>query len=361
VTQTATQILDQEAAWNAVRTKNRAQDGQLFFGVLTTGVYCRPSCPARTPRRENVRFYRTPAEAEADGLRPCLRCRPSSSTASPTAERLRQLCDYIRRNCATGQPLTLTHLSRQAGLSPFHLQRTFKSVLGVTPKQYVERCRIEALKTQLRESDSVTAAVYEAGFGSSSRVYERADSHLGMTPREYRTGGQGVRISYVAVETPLGHMMLGATDRGLCFLQFGDSPDQLFQSLRAEFRAATLEPVETPYSPQLQLWVDTLSSYLRGDSTSLDLPLDLRATSFQMKVWSYLQSIPPGDTQSYSQVAVATGNPHATRAVARACAANPVALVIPCHRVIRGDGGLGGYRWGLERKRALLGNERRPA
>lgn len=358
MSQTATHLLDPEACWTAVLTRNRSQDGQFFLGVVTTGVYCRPSCPARIPRRENARFYRTSAEAEADGLRPCLRCRPSSPDANPNTARIRRLCEYIRRNSAAGEPLTLEHLSRQAGLSPFHLQRAFKSVMGVTPRQFLERSRIEALKTQLRGSESVTAAVYEAGFGSSSRVYERSGAHLGMTPREYRAGGKGVAISHVAVETPLGLMMLGATDRGLCFLQFGDSSDQLLRLLRAEYPAGNLQAMQTPHPPQFEAWIDSLSRYLRGEQIPLDLPLDLQATAFQMKVWRYLQSIPSGQTRSYSNIAAATGNPRAARAVARACASNPVAILIPCHRVIRGDGDLGGYRWGLDRKRTLLENEK---
>ena len=357
---TATDVLNEETCWNAVLTKNRGHDGRFFFGVMTTGVYCRPGCSARTPRRENVRFYRSPAEAEADGLRPCLRCRPSAHDVDPNAGRIRQVCEYIRANSENGEALTLEHLSRQAGISPFHLQRTFKAEVGITPKQFVERCRIEALKTKLRESDSVTAAVYDAGFGSSSRVYERSDAHLGMTPRAYRTGARSVAISYVSIETRLGHLMLGATDRGLCFLQFGDSAGQLLGALRAEYPAATLEQMATPYSQQFELWMESLSRYLRGEHVRFDLPLDVRATAFQMKIWKYLQSIPSGATESYAQIAEATGNPKAARAVARACASNPVAIVIPCHRVIRGNGHLGGYRWGLDRKRALVDNERRP-
>jgi AraC family transcriptional regulator, regulatory protein of adaptative response / methylated-DNA-[protein]-cysteine methyltransferase len=278
--------------------------------------------------------------------------------ANPATARILALCDYIRRNSASGQPLTLEHLSRRAGLSPFHLQRSFKSVVGVTPRQFLERSRIEALKTQLRESASVTDAVYEAGFSSSSRVYERSDSHLGMTPREYRAGGQGVTISYASTETPLGPILLAATDRGLCFLQFGDSPDQLLRMLRAEYPAADLQAMPTPPPPQFGVWMQSLSRYLRGEQGRLDLPLDIQATAFQTKIWTYLQSIPCGRTESYSHIAAAIGNPSATRAVARACATNPVALVIPCHRVIRGDGSLGGYRGGLDRKRALLEREK---
>jgi AraC family transcriptional regulator, regulatory protein of adaptative response / methylated-DNA-[protein]-cysteine methyltransferase len=353
------QILDQEACWTAVLKKDRSQDGRFFFGVMTTGVYCRPGCAARTPRRQNVRFYRSTAEAEADGLRACLRCRPASRDADPNAERIRKLCEYIRAHNSNGEALSLDRLSRQAGLSPFHLQRTFKAAVGITPKQFVERCRMETLKTKLRESDSVTAAVYDAGYGSSSRVYERSDSYLGMTPQAYRRGAKGVVISYAAIQTRLGHLMLGATDRGLCFLQFGDSAEELLDMLRAEYPAATLEATPTPYPQQFELWMKSLSRYLRGEQAALDLPLDVRATAFQMKVWKYLQSIPAGATESYAHIAAATGNAKASRAVARACASNPVAIVIPCHRVIRGDGDLGGYKWGIHRKHALLENESR--
>ena len=360
VNETVVETLDQESCWKAVLTKDRGWSGRFLYGVITTGVYCRPGCSARTPKRENVRFYRNAAEAEADGLRPCLRCRPTAHDGDPNTERIRQLCEYIRANSGNGEALSLEHLSRRAGVSPFHLQRTFKATVGISPKQFVERCRIEALKTKLRESDSVTAAVYDAGFGSSSRVYERSDSRLGMTPRTYRAGAKGVTITYATVETRLGQLMLGATTRGLCFLQFGDSAAQLLEMLRAEYPAATLQPMQAPYSQQFELWMVSLSRYLRGEHVSFDLPLDVQATAFQMKVWMYLQSIPPGTTESYARVAAATGDPKAARAVARACASNPVAIAIPCHRVIRGDGDLGEYRWGVERKRALVETESRP-
>ncbi len=272
--------------------------------------------------------------------------------------RIRKLCEHIRQNCQNGESLGLKQLSLHVGLSPFHLQRTFKEIVGVTPKQYVEACRMEALKGQLRTRESITDAIYESGFGSSSRVYERVDTRLGMTPRAYRDGGKGVSISYASIASPLGVMMIGATDRGLCFVQFGESPRELSEMLRKEYPAALLEEMRTPYPEQFDAWTKSLLRYLRREQIRLDLPLDIRGTAFQLKVWKYLQSIPCGEVQSYTEVASALGDPKAARAVAGACAANRVAIVIPCHRVIRGNGGLSGYRWGLERKRALIDAER---
>jgi AraC family transcriptional regulator, regulatory protein of adaptative response / methylated-DNA-[protein]-cysteine methyltransferase len=282
--------------------------------------------------------------------------RSTTEHADPNTARIRQICDYIRSH--SDDSLQLSDLSAQAGLSRFHFQRSFKAVVGLTPRQYVEACRMEELKGQLRAKSSVTDAIYEAGFGSSSRVYERVDTRLGMTPAQYREGGKNISISYVAVESPLGRMMVGATDRGLCFVQFSDNDRDLVEMLRAEYPAAQLEPMTEPYPRQFESWMKALSDHLRGQEPRLDLPLDLRATAFQMKVWQYLQSIPYGSVQSYSEVAAGMGRPTAARAVARACATNRVALVIPCHRVIRGTGELGGYRWGIERKRVLIDRER---
>ncbi len=277
-------MLDQEKCWNAVLKKDKGQDGQFFFGVKTTGVYCRPSCPSRTPLRRNVRFYLTRAEAEHDGLRPCLRCRPGAvTTADSNKLRIRRLCEYIRLNCQSGKSLALDELSAQVGLSPFHLQRTFKEIVGVSPKQFVEACRMDVLKGELRARDSVTDAIYESGFGSSSRVYERADTRLGMTPREYHSGGKGVAISYVSVASPLGTMMLGATDRGLCFVQFGESRHELFETLRKEYPAATRDQVKAPYSEQFEGWIRSLLRYLRREQIRLDLPIDVRGTAFSSK------------------------------------------------------------------------------
>ncbi|MBM3739643.1 MAG: bifunctional DNA-binding transcriptional regulator/O6-methylguanine-DNA methyltransferase Ada [Acidobacteria bacterium] len=347
------QALNEEILWQAVQTRDKAWDGRAVFGVVTTGVYCRLSCPCRTPLRRNVRFFRDPQEAGRAGLRPCLRCRPLASWGvDPDAARIEAVCAFIRANLE--DTLTLATLAARAELSPYHFQRAFRAATGVTPRQYVEDCRIARLKEELRQQDSVTDAIYAAGFGSGSRVYERVDSHLGMTPASYRAGGGGVEISWASTACAMGWMMLGATDRGLCFVQFGATETALLDSLRAEFPDARLRPLAQPYPEPFGRWMSALQAHLDGSQPNPRLPLDIRATAFRIRVWTYLQSIPRGGTRSYSQVAAAIGQPAAVRAVASACAANPVALVIPCHRVIRGDGSLGGYRWGLDRKQALL-------
>jgi AraC family transcriptional regulator, regulatory protein of adaptative response / methylated-DNA-[protein]-cysteine methyltransferase len=282
-----------------------------------------------------------------------------ATVSQENRERMERLCGYIRAHCNDGEPLTLETLSRQAELSPFHLQRTFKAVTGSTPREYVEMCRMEVLKSELRNGKPVTDAIYEAGFGGSSRVYEKVDTRLGMTPREYRQRGKNVAISYASVDSPLGLLLIGATDRGLCFVQFGETKAELLVKLREEYPEASIQEMKEPYSPEFGKWTGELLRYLRREQARLDVPLDVKASAFQMKVWRYLQSIPPGEVQSYSEVAAAIGSPKAVRAVGSACAANRVAIAIPCHRVIRGDGGLGGYRWGLERKRVLLDEERK--
>jgi len=348
--------MDQEQLWQAVERRDPKRDGEFYFGVVTTGVYCRPSCPSRRPLRRNVRFYRTPQEAERDGLRPCKRCRPLETEAPGSVARVRELCRYIETH--PEESPDLADLAARAGWSRFYLQRTFKAAIGLTPKQYVDACRLRKLKQSLRESRDVAGAVYEAGYGSSSRVYERADTRLGMTPNQYRKEGRGVSITYVTVESPVGLMLIGATARGLCSIQFGDTAGELVELLRQEYPAAVLEPMGTPHPPEFQQWMDALASHLAGDRPRLNLPLDIQATAFQMRVWNYLQSIPYGEVQSYVEVAAAIGRPSASRAVARACATNRVAIVIPCHRVIRGSGEMGGYRWGLARKRALIDRER---
>ncbi len=350
-------MLSHEECWRAVEKRDAGKNGRFFFGVLTTGVYCKPSCPARRPLRKNVRFYESPAEAERDGLRPCRRCRPLDLIdAKPSLDRVREACRYIEKR--SEEPLKLRDMAVQSGMSPFHFQRTFKAFVGLTPKQYLDAQRMTKLKKELRQAGDVTEAVYGAGYGSSSRVYERADTRLGMTPNQYRQGGRGVTISYASMRSPFGLIMIGATDRGLCFLQFADTQAGLLNLLKKEYPHARLVAMSRPYHPDFEKWVSLLNGYLAGTETRLHLPLDIRATAFQIRVWNYLQSIPYGDVQSYGEVAEAVGQPKATRAVARACASNRMALVIPCHRVIRGTGELGGYRWGLARKRALIDRER---
>lgn len=356
-------MIDAKQCWEAVRRRDRTFDGIFYVGVVTTGVYCKPSCPSRRPLRQNVRFYPTPKAAERDGLRACLRCRPAdeqNDERGSRSSRIHELCRYIESHAA--EQLTLSDLARHAGLSRFYLQRTFKAVVGISPKQYLEACRLESLKTALKQSAGVTEAVYDAGFGSSSRVYERADSRLGMTPRQYRQGGRDrnapLTITHATVESPLGLLMVAATDRGLCFVEFGETPAALLDRLRKEYPGAHLEAMDNPTSADFRQWMDALNRYLSQQQPNLDLPVDVRATAFQMRVWNYLRTIPSGQTRSYGQVASAIGEPSATRAVARACATNPAALAIPCHRVIRGSGELGGYRWGVERKQKLLEIER---
>jgi AraC family transcriptional regulator, regulatory protein of adaptative response / methylated-DNA-[protein]-cysteine methyltransferase len=350
-------MLDPETCWQAVQQRDARQDGTFYFGVLTTGVYCRPSCAARRPLRRNVRFYASPDEAERDGLRACRRCHPRDLAAAGRIKiRIQALCRHIEEHA--DEPLPLNELAAAAGLSLFQLQKQFKAIVGVTPKQFVEAARLKKLKHGLRQAKDVTVAIYDAGYGSSSRVYERADTRLGMTPKQYRLGGAGVVITYAGVDSPIGRMMIGATDRGLCFVQFADTDEALLSELRREYPAARLEAMREPHHPDFRRWLDALTRHLAGRQPHLELPLDLRATAFQMRVWNYLQSIPYGEVRSYGEVAAAIGQPTSTRAVASACAKNRVAVLIPCHRVIRGTGELGGYRWGLARKRALIDRER---
>jgi AraC family transcriptional regulator, regulatory protein of adaptative response / methylated-DNA-[protein]-cysteine methyltransferase len=355
-------VIDEDACWDAVCRRDVAWDGRVLYGVTTTGVYCRPSCPARRPLRRNVRFYTTAAAAQRDGLRPCRRCRPDEETGGGALPAwATELCAHLDRAAGAGEgaeAIGLAALSRRVGLSPAHLQRTFRSLVGVSPRQYAERSRLARLKRELREGASVTDAVYAAGFGSSSRLYERVDDRLGMTPSEYRAGGRGVAITWAEATTSLGPLLLAATDRGVCFVQLGGTSAELQLRLAREYPRATLEPLGTPAPPSFASWMEALRCHLEGVQPHLELPLDVRATAFQLRVWAFLQSIPWGETRTYSEVAAGIGRPGAARAVARACASNPVALAVPCHRVLRGDGDLAGYRWGVERKHRLLARER---
>ncbi len=344
-----------EPRWQAVQQRDKSQDGHFVFAVKTTGVFCRPSCAARLPLRKNVAFYASGEDAAKAGYRPCKRCRPTE--AAGEAERIEKLCRYIRANADSGEKLGLEELGKLAGLSKSHLQRIFRATVGVTPRQYVEACRLGILKRELRAGESVTDAIYAAGFGAASRLYEKVDTRLGMTPRQYGQGGKGLAISYTTLESPFGQILLAATDRGLCRVELGDNQDELRAGLEREFPAAKISLTAPSAAPELASWGEALGKHLEGQLPKLELPLDVRASAFQFQVWSYLQKIPRGETRTYQQVAIAIGRPNAVRAVGTACGKNPIALVVPCHRVIRGDGGLGGYRWGEARKRQLLAAE----
>lgn len=345
---------DDDQRWNAVLARDAARDGEFVFAVSTTGVYCRPSCPSRRPRRENVQFFLTPEQAERGGYRACLRCRPKSLSGNAQSDGVKAICRFIEQHL--DEPVTLNRLGREFHQSPFHLQRRFKAALGITPREYADSCRLRLLKRNLQAGDSVTRAMYDAGYGSSSRLYERTASQLGMTPDKYRRGAIAAAIRYTCADSPLGRMMIAATDRGICSIQFARTDGELIEGLKREFPFATRKSD----NGGMQSWVTALLQHMRGRDLDSALPLDIRATAFQRRVWAYLQSIPFGATKSYSQVARAIGQPSAARAVARACATNPVAVAIPCHRVVREDGSMGGYRWGMQRKKTLLAMEQRP-
>ena len=346
--------------WQAVVGRDGSLDGTFVFGVSSTGIFCRPSCPAKRPRRENVSFFDHALQAEQAGYRACLRCRPKAVDGNPQSALVRSICRYIEQHIE-GQ-LTLSLLAKEFRRSPFHLQRTFKSVLGVSPKAYMDACRLRQVKQNLQAGHSVTTALYAAGYGSSSRLYERTATQLGMTPEKYRRGAVAAVVRYTIFRytivshpgSPLGRMLIAATDKGICAIQFGDSEQQLQQGLMREFPFAARRRDDAAMSQ----WRENLTRLIQGHELNPSLPLDIRATAFQRRVWEALQKIPRGETRSYSAVAKKIGMPKATRAVARACATNPVAVAIPCHRVIREDGELGGYRWGIERKEQLLAMEK---
>jgi AraC family transcriptional regulator, regulatory protein of adaptative response / methylated-DNA-[protein]-cysteine methyltransferase len=345
------QVAD-DPRWNAVIARDSARDGEFVFAVSSTGVYCRPSCAARRPRRENVQFFAKPEQAEGAGYRACLRCRPKAFSGNAESDSVKAICRFIEQHL--DEPMTLDRLGKEFHQSPFHLQRRFKAALGITPREYADSCRLHLLKRNLQAGNSVTRAMYDAGYGSSSRLYEKTASHLGMTPDKYRRGAVAAAIRYACADSPLGRMLIATTERGICSIQFARSDGELLEGLKREFPFATRKAD----AGGLESWVGALLRHMRGKDLDGALPLDIRATAFQRRVWAYLQKIPFGATRSYSQVAKAIGRPSATRAVARACATNPVAVAIPCHRVVRQDGSMGGYRWGIERKKALLEMER---
>jgi AraC family transcriptional regulator of adaptative response/methylated-DNA-[protein]-cysteine methyltransferase len=344
---------DAETCWQAVSDKDSRFNGAFVFGVSSTMIYCRPSCPARLPRRDRVAFFAGPTEAERAGYRACLRCRPRlGAEVDPGAELVMRACHLIET--ISGDRLSLAELGASLGVSPFHLQRIFKKRTGMSPRQYALARRLERFKTSIKEGQSVTDSIYEAGYGSSSRLYEQAGAQLGMTPATYRRGGKGTMIAYTIIETRLGRLLVAATERGVCSVAFGDDDAKLVEDLTNEYPAAKIEIADG----RLRSWVEALLAHLNGQRAELDLPLDVQATAFQLRVWDALRKIPYGETRSYAEIAEAIGRPTATRAVAQACASNPVALVNPCHRVVRADGAHGGYRWGENRKKALLAQEK---
>jgi AraC family transcriptional regulator of adaptative response/methylated-DNA-[protein]-cysteine methyltransferase len=350
----ATVSSDQTPAqqWRIVLARDHRYDGAFVYAVRSTGVFCRPSCPSRRPRRSMVRFFPIPEAAQAAGFRPCRRCRPTMARSpDPAVAMVRDVCRTI--DARPDAAADLAGIGRRIGRSPHQVLRAFRRVLGVSPREYRDARRLARLKSSLKERRHVSPAIYAAGFGSPSRVYERAAAALGMSPATYGRGGRGATIRFTVAPTPLGLLLVAATDRGICRTSLGDSASALERDLRAEFPAATITSSAGP----LAGWVQAIVGHLEGRAPHLDLPLDIRATAFQQRVWAALKKIPYGATRSYRDVAQAIRQPGATRAVARACATNPVAIAIPCHRVVRADGAPGGYHWGAERKRLLLERE----
>lgn len=349
-----TNELSDREAWRAVERRDGQYDARFVYGVSSTHIYCKPSCASRRPSRKNVAFFDSPAAAEQAGYRACKRCDPRSpGAASVTATGVDRARKYLDAN--VDRAVSLAELARHAKLSPSHLQRSFKKIVGVSPKQYQDARRVDRFKSRLRAGDTVSRATYEAGFGSSSRVYEKSDSVLGMTPAAFRRGGAGVHISYAIADAPVGRVLVATTNRGVCAVEIGASDAQLARELERDFPNATIERDDEAHTT----WVRAVIDRVRhpADKRSNRIPLDLHGTAFQMKVWAALQAIPAGEVRSYREVAESIGQPTAQRAVARACATNKVSVVIPCHRVIRDNGDLGGYRWGVDRKRRLLNEE----
>ncbi|HKY04525.1 MAG TPA: bifunctional DNA-binding transcriptional regulator/O6-methylguanine-DNA methyltransferase Ada [Blastocatellia bacterium] len=348
--------IEDETRWQAVEARDAQFDGVFFYGVRSTQIYCKPSCAARRPRREQVEFFTSPGDAESSGFRACLRCHPRRAPGpGPQVEIVLRACRAIEAHIE--EAVSLKSLSAELGINQTRLHRIFKTVTGVTPRQYAASVRLGQFKSGIKKGRGVTDAMYEAGYGSSSRLYERAGENLGMTPATYARGGAGAMIRFTIVACHLGRMLVAATGRGICAVSFGDDDDELVNSLASEYPAAEIRPDDRA----LSVWVGQLLKHLRGAHPALDLPVDVQATAFQLRVWEELRKIPYGSTRTYAEIAESIGRPTATRAVARACATNPVALVTPCHRVIRTDGGASGYRWGVKRKKSLLAEERKRA
>ncbi len=337
-----------EDRWEAVLRRESAADDHFVYSVASTGVYCRPSCPSRLPNRENIRFYLAPYLAETAGFRACKRCRPNAAgTGSSRETVIGEACRTLQN--ANERP-RLEDLAKLAGMSRFHFQRVFKQVTGVTPAAYFTQCRMRRLHAELRQGATVTQAIYDSGFNSNSRFYEKSSEMLGMTPKEFRGGGDTIRIKFAVGECLLGSILVAATEKGICAILLGEDPDALVKSLHAQFRTAELVGGDREFEE----WVATVIGFVEDPGRGLNLPLDIRGTAFQQRVWQALRQVPAGSTVTYEEIAKRLGAPKSVRAVAGACASNTIAVAIPCHRVIRKSGGLSGYRWGVERKRALL-------
>jgi AraC family transcriptional regulator of adaptative response/methylated-DNA-[protein]-cysteine methyltransferase len=336
--------------WRKVLSRDVSADGSFFFAVRTTGVYCKPSCPARRPKRESVTFFKTAAEAQSAGFRPCRRCRPTEKNAATVL--VAQAAALLASS--NGESPSLAELAARAGSSPAKLRRAFLKVTGMVPRDFAGTARLDEFKRRLRSGSNVTNAIYDSGYGSSSRLYERSNAGLGMTPATYQRGGQGMELGYAIVNSSAGKMLVAATRRGVSAVYLGESEANLLTELKKEYPRATIGRAHGAFSE----WVNEIAARADGQAARFDVPLDLQATAFQRRVWNELQRIPRGATRTYTEVAKALGRPRAFRAVARACATNPVSIVVPCHRVVRRDGSLAGYRWGLFRKERLIGRER---
>lgn len=336
---------------NAVETRNKDFDGKFYYGVITTGIYCKPSCSSRHALPENMRFYKTCEEAEKQSLRPCKKCNPRALNP------LLNIAKYIEEHAE--EKITLDMLARVSNLSPHHIQRKFKAAYGVSPKEYQNGLRLNKFKTALKDGDDIAGAIYEAGYGSSSRIYEQIDGRIGMTPAAYRAGGKGEEISYAIRPCSLGLIIMAATDRGVCMIHFGDSQEELVSQLKSEYPKADLKQTPESSDNHLNEWIEAFERHVSFGAERPEIPLHLNGTAFQIKVWRFLMSVKPGEVLSYKEQAERMGIPKAVRAVASANARNNIGVLVPCHRILRGDGSLGGFRWGLDRKRALIDGERR--
>lgn len=343
---------DNDLRWQIVQTKNPAFDGAFYFGVRSTGIFCKPSCASRLPKRENVHFFATAKDAEGQGFRACLRCRPESENLiDPNAELVFRAFEIIQK--ASGEEITLEDLSATITVSSSHLQKTFKRILGFSPKQFSDWLKTESFKHAVKKSD-VTTALYESGYGSSRGLYENAAENLGMTPAVYRKGGKGMKIFFTVLKCPLGELLVAATEKGVCSVAFGDDAEVLETNLKQEFPAAQI----TRDDKYLNEYTTAILENIAGERKLLHLPVEVQATVFQTRVWAEIKKIPYGETRSYKEIAENLGNIKAVRAVASACASNPIALITPCHRVVGANGNLSGYRWGVERKKAILEMEK---